>query len=76
MEIPIINVEQIIEGVTASIFFPITIILFKKFDKQDFFLYSFFAWITTWVFRKLFVNIYIFYLKQNKIQDTTFYLYI
>lgn len=76
MEIPIINMEQLIEGLTASIFFPLAILVFKYFDKKSFYIYTMLAWFTTWFFRKFFVNIYLLYLKNNNLQNTTLHLYI
>lgn len=64
MKIPIINNEEIVEGIIASIFFPLTMILFKKFEPKTYILYTMLAWFTTWVLRKSSVHIY----KELKIK--------
>lgn len=57
-KLDIINDEQLVEGIVASIFFPITILIFRNLDPNSFILYSIIAWFSTWILRKLSVNIY------------------
>tara|TARA_Y100000287_G_scaffold164259_1_gene145404 strand:- start:328 stop:573 length:246 start_codon:yes stop_codon:yes gene_type:complete len=80
MKLEIINHQQIVEGITASIFVPLTIIFFRYFNKkyfksESFFIVSMSAWFTTWIIRKISVNVYS-YLKEkhdweNKIYHLT-----
>lgn len=76
MKIPIINNEEIIEGIVASIFFPITILFFKNFEKDAFIKYSILSWFTTWVLRKMAVNIYKVFVKKYKFKNYYYSIYI
>lgn len=76
MKIGILNQEQLIEGITASIFFPLTILFFRNMDHSSFFLYSMLAWFTTWIARKISVNIYLHFKKQYNWTNDTYYLNI
>lgn len=52
--------EQIIEGIIASIVFPLSYLYLKKFIKS-YFLRTMISWFTTWFFRKVGYNTYIHY---------------
>ena len=76
MEVKIIDQEQIVEGITASIFFPITIIFFRHFKSTTFIIYSMLAWFTTWIARKISVNVYLHFKKKYGWKDTTYHITI
>lgn len=76
MNIPIINDEEIVEGLIASLFFPITIILFKKLDPKSFILYSMLAWFTTWVARKSGIHIYKELKNKYHIKNNLYKIYL
>lgn len=67
MILNIINREQLIEGITASIIFPLFIYIFKYLEGFSLFFYTSIAWLITWIFRKLSVNLFNFFQIQNKI---------
>lgn len=70
MDIPIITNLEIVEGLTASIFFPLTILFFKNLETKSFFIYTLLAWFTTWILRKSSVHIYREYKKKYNLENT------
>lgn len=56
--IPIITDVQLIEGLIASIFFPIAALFFRRFNQDHFIKYSSVTWFATWIMRKFAVNMY------------------
>lgn len=71
-KLDIISDQQLIEGITASIFFPLTIMIFRHLDPQSFISYSMIAWFSTWILRKLSVNIYKLYRVKYGWENKTY----
>ena len=81
MNIKIINQQQLVEGITASIFLPLTILFFRYINKEylnikAFFIISMLAWFTTWVARKISVNIYLHLKEKHNWENKTYNLTI
>jgi hypothetical protein len=76
MKLEIINREQLIEGITASIIFPLFIFLFKniQLNGHRLFFYSGLAWLFTWIIRKISINIFKYYQKHKNIENKTYYI--
>lgn len=75
LEIPIMNEEQFVEGITASITFPLVILYFK--DKHwNYIVYMMIAWFVTWICRKTSVNIYHMVKDTYKFKNKTFHLIV
>lgn len=54
----IINNEEILEGLVASIVFAIVGFIFKYYIKTHYLIYVSVPWFITWVFRKMSVHIF------------------
>jgi hypothetical protein len=76
MDIPIITNLEIVEGLTASIFFPLAVLLFKKLETKSFFVFTLLSWFITWLFRKSSVHIYDHYKKKYNLENTLHYITI
>jgi phosphoglycerol transferase MdoB-like AlkP superfamily enzyme len=70
MNIPIITNLEIVEGLTASIFFPLAILLFKHLETKSFFFFMLISWFLTWLLRKASVHIYDQYKKKYNLVNT------
>tara|TARA_B100001063_G_C16458279_1_gene401766 strand:- start:18 stop:248 length:231 start_codon:yes stop_codon:yes gene_type:complete len=76
MKIKIITQEQLIEGIIASICFPLTIMFFRHNKSNDFIFYSSIGWFITWIARKFGVNIYLHLKEKYKWENRTYYITI
>lgn len=74
--IGIINNEEIIEGLTASIIFAIFGYYFKYILKTNYLIYISIPWFITWIFRKMSVHIFKQLTKTDKINNTLYTLNI
>ena len=54
----IINNEEIIEGLVASIVLALTSFIFKYYLKTSYLIYASVPWFITWVFRKMSVHVF------------------
>ena len=72
MKLNIISQEQLVEGIIASIIFPLSVIFYKSYNKKSFFVYTMLAWMTTWIMRKLTVNIYHYYYKKYNLEHVVY----
>lgn len=52
---------DLIEGITASLLFPLFIYIFKNLEGFSLYYATMFSWFITWFFRKLSVNAYLFF---------------
>ena len=72
MKLDIINERDIIEGIVASILYPLSIIFYRHFDKKSYFIYTMMlAWFTVWVARKLSVNIWLYHKEKYNLENYT-----
>ena len=65
-----------VEGIIASIFFPLSIMFYKNIGIVSFFIYSMLAWITTWIIRKVSVNIYLHLKEKYNWENKTYHITI
>ena len=72
MKLNIISQEQLVEGIIASIVFPLSVMFYKNYEKKSFFIYTMLAWITTWIMRKLVVNIYHYYYRKHNLKHVVY----
>lgn len=70
--IDIINTEEIIEGLTASIIFAIFGYYFKYVLKTNYLIYISIPWIITWIFRKMSVHVFKRIIKLYNINNTLY----
>lgn len=71
-KIDIINNEEIIEGLIASVVFAIFGYYFKYVLKTNYLIYVSIPWFITWIFRKMSVHIYKRLVKIYKIKNTLY----
>jgi len=72
--ISIINNEQLVEGVIASIVFTLISYFLKYYFKLNYVLYISISWFITWIFRKFGVNTYQYYASKYNIQNKNYKL--
>jgi len=65
MRFIIINDIQLLEGIVGSLFMPLLIVFFRYSEGLNFVYSSMFAFLITWIFRKIAVNNYSEYKRKN-----------
>jgi len=76
MKINIITSQQLIEGITASITFPIFIYFLKYVEGFSLIYYTSLAWLITWFLRKISVNIFLIIKEKYLWNNRQFYIEI
>lgn len=71
-----INDKQLLEGIIASIFFPITLYYFRHLRPDLLLIMSMIAWFVTWLLRKASNNIYDELQKKYKWRNKMYSLHI
>lgn len=66
VELPILTDVNVVEGIVASVMFPLLIYITRRYN-FGIILSSSVSWFITWVFRKASVNIYEKYKTDNKL---------
>lgn len=69
MEVPLLSDINILEGVVASVTFPLLIYLTRFHYKLGLFWSSSISWFITWVFRKVSVNLFKFYRRYDDVPE-------
>lgn len=72
-QLPVMNEQQIVEGITASITFPFIILYLKK-QHWGYTVYMMLAWFITWMLRKTSVNLYHIVKQRYQLKNKTYHI--